>query len=125
MNFTIADVLHLAADKYLAKDRTEYWLTSTAVDDSDDESVEKFSCCAIQSAVYDLCKTPDGHDHYFIEKVTDYIFAGLQAMGLDTNSTEAFPDNSIDGYVDVNSSVQQDRYFWLKWAALMAEEQGV
>jgi len=41
-------------------------------------------------------------------------------MGLDTESTSAF---GIE-LPEIDTEIQGQRYFWLKWAALMAEEQG-
>lgn len=105
---TIADVLHYAADKCLAYDRR-----FTA-----DGMKEKFSCLAVTEAIYQLECSLDGDSLY------DRVFDGLKAMGCDISNDTLFmkygdqPDN-------VNETVQGMRYMWLKWAALMAEEQGV
>jgi len=51
----------------------------------------------------------------------EIVRRAMKEMGLDVKSTRAFgqePDN-------VDEEIQGYRYFWLKWAALMAEEQGV
>ena len=47
-------------------------------------------------------------------------------MGCDTMSLGLFVKygDARLGQVGVNENVQGMRYFWLKWAALMAEEQG-
>lgn len=47
-------------------------------------------------------------------------FEGLEAMGCPTGSLNAFNDN---GEFIVEN--QQARYAWLKFAAIIAEEQGV
>jgi hypothetical protein len=102
----ISDILHCAADKHLAVDAKEY-----------DRVMDKhsFSCVAIEEA----CETLTGFD-YWASDLHDQIIAGLEAMGLDTSSGYAFKP-----WYKINSpEMQGARYFWLKWAALMAEEQG-
>lgn len=107
--YTIADVLHYAADKCLAYDKrlTEY-----------DGLKEKFSCCAVQKAIF--CLTGD-------LALRRRVKAGLTAMGCDIGSYELFKKygDNPDEYSYINPEVQGMRYMWLKWAALMAEEQGV
>ena len=98
----ISEVLHLAADKYLAANAHEYYHSVRK---------EKYSCCAIDA------KT---NEQYAIIK------AGLRNMGCDTGSGTLFVKHGDPrpGQVGINEDVQGMRYFWLKWAALMAEEQG-
>jgi hypothetical protein len=48
------------------------------------------------------------------------ILAGLKEMGCPTDSCDAFDDS-----FGFNKENQQARYAWLKFAAMMAEEQGV
>jgi len=109
MKYTIADILHLAADKYLAVNYDDY---------NNYQHKRMFSCCAIETAVEELygwkeCFKDDG--------VLDIIKEGLTNMGLNCNSFHAFkPWHSRD-----SAPMQQSRYAWLKFAALMAEEQGV
>ncbi len=123
IKYKISDILHDAADNELAHNQETYWLSSTP---SHKASLERFSCCAIDTAVINYLekKYPDLHwsrrDRFSIE-IFEEIKEGLRAMGLNTELTDAFgkePD-------DVCPEIQGQRYFWLKWAALMAEEQGV
>lgn len=104
---TIADVLHYAADKCLAYDKR---YTADGIKD-------KFSCGAVEEAIF--CHTGD---LAFRRRVK----AGLTAMGCDTRSSGLFKEygDNPDDYVYINPEVQGMRYMWLKWAALMAEEQG-
>lgn len=111
---TIADVLHLAADKCLVA-HYRY---------REGRNKEKFSCCAVEEAVYKITGELYGGESY---KLHLRVVAGLRNMGCDTGSMTLFKkygDNSTD-YSSVNHEVQGMRYMWLKWAALMAEEQGV
>lgn len=109
---TVADVLHLAADKYLLANNRH----------SEDSFKQKFSCCAIEEAIYRITGcTADGI------VLRRRIEAGLQQMGCDTGSSILFKqygDSPFD-FSYINPEVQGMRYMWLKWAALMAEEQGV
>jgi hypothetical protein len=107
---TIAKILHYAADKKLASKRSEYWLHSTV-------DKEKYSCCAMHEAVRDLCYNLDWEQR---DALIQRIETGLKNMGCPTGSIDAFDDDC-----DVNSENQQSRYVWLKFAAKMAEEQGV
>lgn len=100
---TVADVLHLAADKYLAANRQQY--------DTDDNRV-RFSC----NAVVDACLT--------LEVPISEVMFGLRNMGCDTSSCALFRKYG-DKPFEISEEVQGMRYMWLKWAALMAEEQGV
>ena len=104
----ISEVLHLAADEYLAANAHDYWHKNKA----------RFSCAAIMDAKLSLRwdRTPNWRD----------ILTGLREMGCDTSSSNLFVKYG-DAYIGqngINEEVQGMRYFWLKWAALMAEEQG-
>lgn len=104
----ISEVLHLAADKYLAANAHDYWHKNKA----------RFSCGAIVNAKRSFRRdpTPSWSD----------INTGLCRMGCDTGSVSLFIKYG-DVYIGqngINEEVQGMRYFWLKWAALMAEEQG-
>lgn len=110
---TVADVLHLAADKCLVA-HSRYT----------EGRKEKYSCCAIDEAIYKITGQLYGGETY---KLHNRVMAGLKNMGCDTGSMTLFKkygDNYTD-YSSVNHEVQGMRYMWLKWAALMAEEQGV
>jgi hypothetical protein len=98
---TIADALHLAADEYLAANLHQY--------DTDFHKV-RYSCNAVSEACYELDVNLGG------------VFVGLKNMGCPTSSLNAFNDQ---GYDKFSEEAQGMRYMWLKWAALMAEEQGV
>ena len=109
--YTVADVLHYAADKCLAYDKryTAYGIQ------------EKFSCCAVDEAVYQLT------GHFYGDGLYNRVFDGLKVMGCNKNSQtlfEKYGDQPYE-YSSVDETVQGMRYMWLKWAALMAEEQGV
>lgn len=110
---TVADVLHYAADKCLVA-HSQY----------SEGSKQKYSCCAIHEAVYQMTgKLYSGESNALRRRV----IAGLKAMGCNTGSMTLFKkygDDHLD-YSAVNHRVQGMRYMWLKWAALMAEEQGV
>lgn len=106
---TISDALHLAADKYLA-----------AHDRYEGGCKERFSCLAVIEAAYEL----EGDYHsLFRQRLMD----GLRNMGCDTSSSDLFKiyGDNVDDFSEINHKVQGMRYMWLKWAALMAEEQGV
>lgn len=110
MKYTIAEILHYAADEKLANKKHQQWGYGG--------TKEKFSCCAMEEAVYDLYRGLDLDDER--EEMIVRISKGLEAMGCPTSSTQAFGDCGL--FVAEN---QQARYAWLKFAAIMAEEQGV
>jgi hypothetical protein len=95
---TIADALHLAADKYLAANLHQF---ATDIDKS------MFSCNAVSDACCELGVNFGG------------VLVGLKNMGCDVTSDALFKQFTVI------EQVQGMRYMWLKWAALMAEEQGV
>jgi hypothetical protein len=100
---TVADVLHLAADKYLAanqKQRYRYYKS-------------RYSCGAVGDACVELNVKFGG------------VLVGLKNMGCDTTSSTLFYEYGDNNFFNVSEEVQGMRYMWLKWAALMAEEQGV
>lgn len=110
--YTIAEILHYAADKKLASKEDQCWNRGG--------NKEKFSCCAVENAVWELrdkdkIETLQERDELYYR-----IFDGLAAMGCPTGSTNAFGDEGE--FVAEN---QQARYAWLKFAAMIAEEQGV
>jgi hypothetical protein len=99
----ISQVLHKAADKHLAYDYESY------IHPSFDK--ERFSCCAVSIAI------ENNPDLYY------RIMEGLTEMGCPTGSIYAFTNMGYEDELDKNT--QGARYIWLKFAALMAEEQGV
>lgn len=107
--YTIAEILHAAADKHLAAKKSESW--------SHGGNKEKFSCCAMHEAVISLNSTFTASE---VEVVIDRITKGLKALGCPVDSTDAFHDD-----FQFNAENQQARYAWLKFAATIAEEQGV
>ena len=108
--YSIAEILHLAADEHLASTRDECWYFTG--------KKEKYSCCAVSEAAMSLW------DEDKIDSVEDRnellrrIFKGLEAMGCPINSSDAFDDTGA--FIPEN---QQSRYAWLKFAAMIAEEQ--
>lgn len=101
---TIAEILHRAADKHL-----EMSIKHLEIFDK-----VKFSCDAIHCA-------SDSDETYF------RISEGLKNMGCPVNSVYAFEQLGYtnDSEVRFDTEAQGARYIWLKFAALMAEEQGV
>lgn len=93
----ISEILHLAADRYLW-DGVNH----------DDTSAE-FSCYAIYDAIY------------FTENqnMKEAIDVGLTNMGLCTYLGYSFDE------FEEGEDRQYARYLWLKFAAMIAEEQGV
>lgn len=111
---TIADVLHCAADNHLLAE-SRY---------SEGRHKERFSCCAVDEAILHLTGALYSIDS---SRLRRRVMDGLKAMGCDTGSSKLFikygdKPMSCDY---INPEVQGMRYMWLKWAALMAEEQGV
>jgi hypothetical protein len=110
--YTIAEILHIAADKYLASKESQQWKYGGCKD--------KYSCCAVSEAVHDLYNNFKIGSRYDYFETIERIYQGLRAMGCPTGSLEAFNDRN-----EFNEENQQARYAWLKFAAMMAEEQGV
>ena len=105
----ISEVLHLAADKYLSVDGSYV--------NADGRHVERYSCCAVNRAINSF------YLPYLVEvAIEKEVFEGLENMGCDTESSSLF--NKYGDYRKGDANIQGMRYFWLKWAALMAEEQG-
>ena len=100
---TVADALHLAADKYLAANLHQFVT---------DINKSMFSCNAVADACDELDVNLGG------------VFVGLKNMGCDITSDSLFKQFQ-GGSFTVIEKVQGMRYMWLKWAALVAEEQGV
>lgn len=110
---TIADVLHLAADKYLVAHYRYH----------EGQNKEKFSCCAIDESLHEMY----GVDFWYeLSQLSRCISEGLENMGCSTGSHTLFwKYGDPADYSQISHEVQGMRYMWLKWAALMAEEQGV
>lgn len=92
---TIAEILHLAADRHLWNDWPQ---VGTA----------EYSCYAIGRACYSLRASI---------RLELSIYKGLKRMGLKTTSLTQFDS--------IKHNRQGARYAWLKFAAMIAEEQGV
>lgn len=123
VNYKISDILHDAADKELAHNQETYWLSDA---EKRVANRERFSCCALDNAVSNFLNKKYPQMHWrdidcVRESIQKDIKKGLEAMGLNTESTRAFGEEPAN----VSEDIQGQRYFWLKWAALMAEEQGV
>lgn len=109
----ISEVLHLAADKYLAED----WEYDRVLQD-------EFSCIAIIMAVKELVPSRKIADSFY-----NRIRIGLEEMGIDTYRGSQFDEfcttSTIPDWLNINKASQGARYTWLKFAAMIAEEQGV
>lgn len=99
-NKLMAKVLHLAADEYLATG-----------DKYSDRSY--FSCDAVRSALLDF-------NMYETKEASD-LFKTLTRMGVRTYSCSQFSEFQTEDNYPTEQS-QGARYLWLKWAALMLEE---
>ena len=110
--YTISEILHIAADKHLAVKESEQEYRSG--------NKEKFSCCAVSETVWNLWnenKIVSRSEH---DELIARCSEGLKAMGCPTDSLDAFNDHG-----EFKEENQQARYAWLKFAAIIAEEQGV
>lgn len=97
----ISEVLHKAADFHLQAGGRGRPAHNKSV----------FSCLAIYKAVKSL-------DHDTRKSILNRIDAGLVEMGLEPN---------MGNFVEIKCSRERQvaRYNWLKFAAMVAEEQGV
>lgn len=105
----ISEILHEAADKHLNEDGV--WGSGKT----------KWSCIAILNALTDGVESYPDLD-YWKEYNPEFkiILEGLKNMGLKTY------DGVGTIFQEENSDEnQQRRYSWLKFAAMLAEEQGV
>jgi len=111
---TVADVLHYAADNCLLSN-SRY---------GEGGGKEKFSCCAVDEAIYKMTGFNYSGESGLLRR---RVINGLKNMGCNTGSMTLFKKHGdVPGeYRNINHNVQGMRYMWLKWAALMAEEQGV
>lgn len=118
MSYKISEVLHYAADyclnpgDVLVFTEDNYWQCT-------------YSCDAVDLALRVLFEdlapfVSYVHLHTMREKLYRRIMAGLREMGVDPDSSYMYME--FGSGQDVQR--QGARYLWLKWAALMAEEQG-
>jgi hypothetical protein len=125
----ISDILHDAADKFLQYNRNDQAPYRFMYNDGlsvqqETCDAERFSCCAVEAAIaynFGIGRWVDD-----TKKLSKKVKQGLRAMGCPTGSSTAFSkygDNN--NWQFENHEVQGMRYMWLKWAAMMAEEQGV
>lgn len=105
----ISEVLHLAADRYLANDYVEYIGTDKS----------RLSCCAVIEALDELI--PETSLTKLWLEIHKAIFKGFENLGLDTGSLLAFEEFEKG---KVTEESQGARYSWLKFCAMLAEEQG-
>lgn len=110
--YTIAEILHYAADKKLASKEQQCWNRGG--------TKEKFSCCAVTESIWELWDKDEIVSEGERDELINRCDHGLKAMGCPTYSIDAFNDR---GEFKVEN--QQARYAWLKFAAIIAEEQGV
>ncbi len=105
---TIADVLHYAADRCLsANSALPSWPAGKM----------RYSCDAINEACNKLYK--NAPNWYERQDMVNQTMKGLRKMGLSTKSLSAFDD------IPFGTERQGARYAWLKFCAMLAEEQGV
>lgn len=102
----LSDVFHLAADKHLAFEHE-------GLDQS------KFSCVAIELALHDIFKKDWRAVLVFMQRV---ICPGLKSLGLNPDSTTFFIEMGCRPG-RVSNKTQGARYAWLKFCAVLAEEQ--
>lgn len=107
----ISEVLHLAADKYLAK----------GIADENWYGPYQYTCSAIDKALADILQNaPPARFH----RQLNIIKQGLRNLGLeDISGIECFKE--FEKFYDPTPESQGARYMWLKFCALLAEEQGV
>jgi len=105
---TIAEVLHLAADEFLWVGNDCYFSTT----------FNTASCLAINEAIESLFPIEFPIENSQSSMMRETIMQGLENMGLDV-------DNINFGSFRYGSDRQGARYAWLKFAAMIAEEQGV
>lgn len=105
---TIAEILHYAADYCLIATQNEYFSSNAAR-----LQKMKYSCNAIDEAVCRLRAT---------KATAVRIRTGLTNLGLDVKAGKAWPEDLSENRFN---EIQQQRYAWLKFCALLAEEQGV
>ena len=131
----ISDILHDAADKFLRYNKNDLaprhrlmytsgpLIGKYSLEEGQGEA-ERFSCCAVEASVawnFGLERWCDD-----TEKLSKKVKQGLRNMGCPTGSSTAFSKYGDTHYAEGEKhEVQGMRYFWLKWAALMAQEQGV
>lgn len=101
----ISEILHKAADEHLAHDRCSWAFYDKS----------KFSCFAVERTLEDIDNS---------RSTRRRIAKGLENMGCPVDSSYAPSLWGMDPY-EVTKQTQGARYMWLKFAALMAEEQGV
>lgn len=108
-NEEIAVILHMAADRYLAKNQRDLKRYRIR-----DKPRSIYSCGAVFEALRDK---PYESRILFLNKISSY----MKQMGLNTNSLNEFGEFRGKGYACTPRS-QNARYLWLKWCALMVEE---
>ena len=97
----LSTMLHRGADQYLSADNL----------------YNGFSCRAFWAAVDDAkCSHEISSEEWRL--LCDQFQRGMEALGLDWGSFYAFDDVPVE-------TRQATRYQWMKFCALLAEEQGV
>jgi hypothetical protein len=110
MAVKISNVLHLAADEFLAHEWTD-------IHRSPDEGTRcTYSCGAINVA----CNHLEVSAH-----LRTNLIRGIKRMGVGVRSFTEFDDVAVGlPYAESFKRRQEARYAWLKFAAHIAEEQG-
>jgi hypothetical protein len=123
MKLTIAQVLHFAADNrlwngYYVPSRHRYYQVQPRVAGWTPEHYQVWSCVAVRAAVLEL-GVRAGLDYTQRILMVAQIECGLRQMGCETRRVDQFDDFWS------SPETQGARYAWLKFAAMIAEEQGV
>lgn len=107
----ISEILHLAADKCL-------WHPNTSPRTGYES---EHSCIAILTA---MTQNYDANYVFWKQYSQEFkrILEGLKNMGLRTDS---YGEGTIFNKCKTYAEAQETRYAWLKFAAMLAEEQGV
>jgi hypothetical protein len=106
----ISEVLHLAADEYIA----------VSIDNEKFNGPYQYSCTAIRKALRIMVdKTSNADYNFYLSRIT----TGLHRLGFtDFGGIGVFQE--FEYFSEPTEASQGARYLWLKFCALMAEEQG-
>ena len=115
MTVKISEILHVAADQYLWSG-SDYFLKSN----EDHDKTIKYACSC--NAIYVAIVQNNSISWKNKQKFFFRVKKGLTAMGLQKSGVPKYWNSSSNNFDD--KRVQQERYSWLKFAALVAEEQG-
>lgn len=114
----ISEVFHLAADKHLHDGVVRRYRTNLCLSHTPPYNGRVFSCEAVSEALLEYPLTL-----HRLRALTRTISEFLTSLGLDC--TDSFQFAEVGGVYISDPEVRQGyRYSWLKFAAMIAEEQG-